>query len=46
MLNPNAAADFFQIIFHSFEAVIANAIFSSKWRKIIIFMNKTSKCNY
>ena len=32
-LNPYAA-EFFQTIFNSFEAGIANAISSSKWRKI------------
>ena len=37
----NTFADtLFQTIFHLFEAGIANAISSSKWRKIIIFMKK------
>ena len=40
--------DFFKTIFHSFEAGIANAISSYKWRKRIIFKKKytSSKCNY
>ena len=36
-VNPTAAG-FFQTIFHSFEAGIANAISSFKWRKIFLFM--------
>ena len=34
------AAKLFLNIFHSFEAGIANAISSSKWRKIIILIRK------
>ena len=37
--NP-CAVELFSTIFHSFEAGIANAISSSKWRKIIIFMKE------
>ena len=36
-LNP-CPAELFQIIFHSFEAGIANAISSFNWRKIVLFM--------
>ena len=39
MFNPYAA-ELFWTIFHSFEAGIANAISSSKWRKIITFVQK------
>ena len=34
------AAELLRTIFHLFEAGIANAISSSKWRKMIIFMKK------
>ena len=37
-INNLYHADFFQTIFHSFQAGIANAISSSKSRKIVIFM--------
>ena len=44
------AGEFFRTIFNSFEAGIANAISSSIWRKIIIFMQKytctSSKYSY
>ena len=45
--NPYTA-ELFRIIFHSFEAGIADAISSSKWRKKNIIMQKytSSKCNY
>ena len=39
IINPDAA-DIFRTISYSFEARIANAISSSKWRKIFMFMNK------
>ena len=42
--NPNAA-ELFRTIFHSFEAGIANAISSSKWRKVMIFMSKWTFSN-
>ena len=46
-LHPYAA-ELFRTIFHSFAAGIAYPIFSFKWRKIIIFMQKSTslKCHY
>ena len=42
-INP-CPAELLQLYFSSFEAVIANAISSFKWRKILLFMkNRDAK---
>ena len=45
LINP-CAAELFQLYFSSFEAGIANAICSSKWRKIFIFSENVHLPNW
>ena len=44
-VNP-CPAELFQIIFRSFNAGIANAISSFKWRKILLFMKNKHLPNW